>query len=154
MPMTGLAPVKQALVQALRSDTALKAALPGGIHEGFAPPKTPYPLLTYTVHFAPHDYLWGSVMNDIGFDVFVFAENSVVADNLDALVLTALHDVELVVTGQSTLICRRVSSLSLPDSNEEGKKIYQVGGVYHVITDQPLPSIRRDAFTLDAVLEA
>jgi hypothetical protein len=146
----GLAPIKQALVQTLRSSSALRAELTGGIHEGFAPPKTAYPLLTYSVHYAPHNYLWGSLVNEVGFDVFVFAENSVVADNLDALVLAVLHDAELPVTGQSTLICRRVSSLSLPDSNEEGKKIYQVGGIYQVETDQPLPSIRSGSFTLQA----
>lgn len=152
MSITGLAPIKQALVQTLRSNTALKAVLTGGIHEGFAPPKTAYPLLTYSVHYAPIDYLWGSMMLEVGFDVFVFAENSVDADNFDALVFAALHDAELTVTGQSTLICRRVSSLSLPDSNEEGKKIYQVGGVYQVITDQPLPANRRSTISADAVI--
>ena len=152
MALTGLNPIKQALVRHLRSDTALKAALTGDIHEGFAPPKTRFPLLTYTVHYAPHDYLWGSVINEVGFDVFVFAENSVEADNLDALVLNCLHDAELQVDGQTTLICRRVSSLSLPDSNEEGTKIYQVGGIYEVQTDQPLPDHQRASFSADAVL--
>jgi len=147
-----LAPIKQALVHTLRSDPALKAALPGGFHEGFAPPKTDHPFLTYNVHYAPIDYLWGSMILEVGFDVFIFSESSVDADNIDALVFTILHDAELPVSGQSTLICRRVSSLSLPDSNEEGRKIYQVGGIYEVQTDQPLPSRLLGSFTGDAVI--
>jgi len=133
-----VAPVKQALVQTLRAAPALKAALIGGIHEGVAAQSTKYPFLTYQVHYAPYDYLWGSVMHYVGIDVFVWATNSVEANNLDALVAAALHDASLSVSEQSTLICRRVSDLSLQDVDEEGKRIYQVGGTYEIWTDQPL----------------
>lgn len=138
MAMT-IAPVRQALVQKLRSDPALKAALAGDIHEGFAPHGTKRPFLVYNLLSAIMNYLWGSFITEAEFGVFVFAENSVDAYNIDALVFTTLHDAELQVSGQSTLICRRMSSQTLADSDEEGKKIYQVGGIYEVWTDQLLP---------------
>lgn len=147
-----LSPIKQALVQALRANAALKAVVTGDIHEGFAPPKTKFPHIVYSIAYAPIDYLWGSMMMELGVDVVVFAENSVDADNIDALVFTTLHDAELRVTEQSTLICRRVSSISLPESNEEGKKIYQVGGTYEIWTDQPLPTRTTQTLSADAVL--
>lgn len=153
MPATAnLSPIKQALVQTLRSNVALKTAFKNDFHEGFAPPKTKLPLLTYSVHYAPVVYDWTSFMVQVGFDIFVFSEDQVEADNLDSLVFTTLHDAELDVSGQSTLICRRTSSLSLTDSNEEGKKIYQVGGIYEVWTDQPLPFLVTRSLTADAVI--
>ena len=152
MAITGIAPIKHALVRYLRTNAALKAALPGGIHEGFAPPSTKYPFLTYQVHYAPSRYTWTSVTLEVGFDVFVWTVDSVEADNLDALVLSTLHDADLVVDGQSTLICRRVSSLSLPDTDGEGKKIYQVGGIYEIWADQPLPSTKTSSFSAAAEL--
>ena len=147
-----VAPVRQAFVQTLRGNTALKALIPGDVHEGFAPVGTARPWLTYQVIYAPVDYLWGSAITEIGIQVFVFAENSVDAHNIDALVLATLHDAELEVTGQSTLICRRVSSTSLPGEDDEGKKIYQVGGTYEIWVDQPLPVRQTVSFSADAEL--
>jgi len=152
MALTSIAPIKQALVHYLRTNSALKAELVGGIHEGFAPSGTKYPYLSYQVHYAPMRYTWSDVTYEVGFDVFAWSQNSVEADTLDQLLLTTLQDAELEVEGQSTLICRRVSSLSLPGSDDEGKKIYQVGGIYEVWTDQPLPAMRRSSFAADAVL--
>jgi hypothetical protein len=138
MTLTGVAPVKQAFVQYLRADSTLKSAIKG-IHEGEAPRGAKMPFLMYSVAYAPFDYQWGSVMQLIGIDVFAFAENGVDAGNIDALVLTRLHDAELSVTGQSTLICRRVADVVIPPYvDEEGKRIHQVGGTYEVWTDQPL----------------
>ncbi len=145
-----LAPTRQALVQRLRSDPALQAVVPGDVHEGFAPPKTRRPWLTYQVVYSPIDYLWGSAITEIGIQVCVFAENSVDAHNIDALVLANLHDAELQVSGQSTLICRRMSSMSLAHEDEEGKKIYQVGGTYEIWIDQPLPHTESGSFTAGA----
>ena len=153
MAMTSIAPIKQALVHYLRTNAALKAELVGGFHEGFAPSGTKYPYVSYQVHFAPIMYTWDTATHEVGFDVFAWSENSVSeADTLDQLLFTTLQDAELVVEGQSTLICRRVSSLSLPSSDDEGKKIYQAGGIYEVWTDQPIPVIERSSFTADAVL--
>jgi len=148
--MISVAPIRQALVQQLRSNAALKAALSGDIHEGFAPVTTKRPFLVYNLMSGIHGYLWGSVVTEAGFGVFVFAENSVDAHNIDALVLTTLHDAELQVNGQSTLICRRISSTTLAGADDEGKKIYQVGGIYEIWTDQPLPTATASSFSVDA----
>ena len=136
MPLTGVAPIKQAFVQFLRADLTLRAAVTG-IHEGQAPRGAKMPFLTYHIAWAPYEYMWGSTMLRVGIDVFVVAENGVDAGNIDALVLTRLHDAGLTVTGQTTLICRRVADVVVPPYvNEEGKRIHQVGGTYEVWTDQ------------------
>jgi hypothetical protein len=147
-----LAPTRQVLVQTLRSDSALEALVPGDVHEGFAPPGTARPWMTYQVIYSPINYLWGSAITEIGIQVCVWATNSVDAHNIDALVLDLLHDAELQVDGQSTLICRRMSSLSLAHEDEEGKKIYQVGGTYEIWVDQPLPHTESGSFAADADL--
>lgn len=133
------APIIQALVQKLRANATLKAALQGDIHEGFAPQGTKRPFVLFSLHYAPIEYDFSSLMYETGVDVFVVADNPVDARNIDALVFTTLQDSEstLSVTGQSTLICRRVSELTLTDVSEEGRKIYQVGGVWEIWTDQP-----------------
>jgi hypothetical protein len=153
MAFTSIAPIKQALVHYLRSNDELRTLVSSkGFHEGFAPPKSEYPFVTYQVHYAPIAYTWTSATHELGFDVFGWSENSVEADNLDQLLFTLLHDAELQVEGQSTLICRRLSSLSLPGKDDEGKKIYQAGGIYEVWTDQPLPTTQAAALTATAVL--
>lgn len=156
-------PVKVAIVRALRSSDSLSQGIavarendpdkPGKwLHEGFAPEKTPYPFVTYQQIYGPRIYTWGSVMLRAGFDVKVYSENSVEADNLFALVAIELDEAELPIAGQSTLICRRIADLSSPDVDEEGKKIYWVGATYEVITDQPLARRIVGSFTMDAVI--
>ena len=135
--VTGIAPVKQAIVARMRASIPLKTAAKGGIHEGVAPQETAYPFITYSIGFAPWWYSWDSVIIEAPLVVSVFHTNSVEAHNLDALVLAALQEAPLAVSGQSTLICRRVGDLSSQDVDEEGKKIYQVGGRYEIWTDQP-----------------
>lgn len=136
MTLTTTANVKQALVATLRADNPLKAAITG-IHEGFAPDNANYPFVVYSNVFAPYDFAWGSAMLRTAFDVVVFSENSVEANNIDALVIGALNEKQLAVTGQSTLLCRRVSDLSSKDVDQEGKTVYQIGGTYSIWTDQP-----------------
>jgi len=159
-------PVKVALVRTLRyghgprsyvfppeHDQAGERALTGNwLHEDFAPEKTKYPFITYQQIYGPLNYLWGSVMLRAGFDVKVYSENSVEANNLFALVATVLDEASLVVAGQSTLICRRVGDLNDSDVDEEGKKIYMVGATYEVWTDQPLPRSVTGSFTANAVI--
>lgn len=137
---TTSAVIKQSVVAQLRSNASLKAALSGGIHEGFAPAKVQtYPLLTYNVVTAPYADTWDSRMIVALVDVFIHAENPVVANNVDQLVLTTLDRVALSVTGQTHLICYRVTDLpGAVTENAEGKKFYQVGGSYEIWTDQPL----------------
>jgi hypothetical protein len=136
---TTTAPIVQALVQKLRGNATLKAALRGGINEGVAPQKTARPFLIFSLHYAPVDYDFTSMTYEVGVDVFVIADNPVDARNIDALVFTTLQDSEatFAVTGQSTLICRRISEMTLADVSEEGRKIYQVGGVWEIWTNQP-----------------
>lgn len=132
------APIKRAIVQRLRSSPAIVAAINGGIHETLAPRKVRYPFVMYDLIAAPYDYPWGSVMMRAMFDVFVFAENPVEANNLDALIADALNEAELSVDGQTTLLCRRVADTPTgPDVDAEGKRIYQIGGTYSIWTDQP-----------------
>lgn len=138
MTLTTSAPIKQAIVQKLRANTSLHGQLVGGIHEGFAPSKVKYPCLIYQLIYDPLTYTWGSMLHMAGFDLKIFHTDSVAANNLDALVLTTMNDASLSVTGQTTLFARRVADLSFPDVDDEGKKVYMVGGTYEVWTDQPL----------------
>lgn len=130
-------PVKRALVAFLRTSAALKAALSGGIHEGFAPAKADYPFLTYQLIYAPIRRQWGAQQYISGFDVRIFSDESVDANNIDALLLIALDDASLDVAGQSTLLCHRVADISSQDVDDEGRKVYMVGGSYEIWTDQP-----------------
>lgn len=133
------APIKQSVVAALRGNASLKAALIGGLHEGFAPAKEKYPLATYNLVTAPYIDLWGSRMIIALLDVFVYAENPVVAENTDQLVLETLDGAILTVAAQNLLICRRVADLPGQSSETaEGRKLYQIGGSYEIWTDQPL----------------
>src|SRR3990172_9155650 len=159
-------PIKRAIVQTLRyghgprsyvfplgHERAGEVALTGNwLHEDFAPQKVPYPFLTYQQIYGPLYYLWGSVMLRAGFDIKVFSENSVEANNLFALVAAVLDEASLQVAGQSTLICRRVGDLNDSDVDEEGKKIYMVGATYEVWTDQPLPQAMTATLPTNALL--
>ena len=155
-------PIDVAIVRTLRGGGRLTAytnsngdrALPSKwLHEGFAPEKTPYPLITYQrFPTTPRVYLWGSMMIIARYDIKVFSPNSVEAHNLDALIAAELDEAELPVAGQSTLICRRLADLGSPDVDEEGNKVYMVGGTYEVMTDQPLPQRVAGGFTVDAVI--
>lgn len=138
MALSTSAQIKRALVVKLRATAPLYSALSGGIHEGFAPSKVTYPFLVYQLVYDPLAYTWGSMLHMAGFDIRIFHTDSVVANNLDALALVALNDAALSVTGQTTLYARRVADLSSPDVDDEGKKVYMVGGTYEVWTDQPL----------------
>ena len=130
-------PVKRAFVARIRANATVRDALAGGIHEGFAPTKADYPFLTYDMIYAPIRRHWGSQMYIVGIDTRIFAENPVDANNVDLLVLNELDDAALVIDGQSTLLCHRVADFSSPDVDEEGRKVYMVGGPYEIWTDQP-----------------
>lgn len=138
MPTPTHGPIKAAFVARIRANPAIKAAL-SGVHEGFAPEKTSYPFLTYNLVSGPYDYDWGSVLLVALIDAFVFSRNPVEADNLDKDLTAWLSDQPLVVEGQDTLTVRRVASIPMPpDIDDEGKKVYQVGGTYEVWTDTKL----------------
>lgn len=150
MTLTTSAPIKQAFVATLRANNALRTADPPrhraltGFYDGLAPRKTEYPFEVHNLVAAPYEYDWTGLMILSAMDSFIFSDQSVEANNLDALVWNTLQDVDLMsiltigVTEQTTLICRRIADLSSDDTDEEGKKIYQVGGTYLIWTDQPL----------------
>lgn len=131
-------PIRQALVRRIRANGDLYGRLVGGIHEGFAPEKTKYPFAVYNLVAAPYDYDWTSVTLDAIFDLFVFSRDPVEASNLDTELAGWLSDQPLPVEGQSTLLCRRTATVPMPpDMDDEGQKVYQRGGTYHVETDAP-----------------
>jgi len=76
MAQTTIAPIKQAIVKALRADAALKAALNNEIHEAVAPRDVEYPYLVYDVVWARHDYRWGGDTLETGFDIVVVSDRS------------------------------------------------------------------------------
>lgn len=137
MAITTSAPIDQALVAKLRSNLTLKA-LVSGFHEGFAPQRTAYPFITYHTQYAPYEPVWGGELIEAGYVFMVWAENSVDAKDIDTLVAQTLHHAQLSVSGQSSLLCKRVGDLKSYDVDEEGKKVYSVGGLYEVWTGQNL----------------
>ena len=138
-PVLTSAPVKRALVQKLRASPSLVAAIAGGIHEGIAPRKVRYPFIVNQLIAASYNRQWGGVIIEATFDVSVYAENPVDANNIDALITTALNEAVLVMDEQDSMLCRRVSDLPTgPDIDSEGKRIYQVGGSYSVWAHQTL----------------
>ena len=130
------APISRAVVQTLRGHTVLKNQV-AGFYQGFAPKKAEYPFITYQIVGPAYDFPWGSAMIYCEVDVKAWSKNSVEAENLDALINAALFDASLSVDGQTTLICRRVRDLIDQDVDEEGNKVYMVGGSFEVETDQP-----------------
>jgi hypothetical protein len=67
-------------------------------------------------------------------------------------VAETLDEAPLEVTGQQTLICHRVADIRLVDSDEEGHRIYRIGGSYEIMTDQ-IEGVRSPyRFTVDAVI--
>ena len=137
MAFASVAPVKRAVVQSLRASPSLVSAIAGGIHEGIAPRKIKYPFIVYQLISAPYVYDWTGVMLQTTFDVSVYAENPVDANNIDALIAGALNEAVLSVDGQNSMLCRRVADLPTgPDIDGEGRRIYQIGGSYSIWTSQ------------------
>ena len=95
--------------------------------------------IVYQLIAASYNRQWGGVIIEATFDVSVYAENPVDANNIDALITTALDEAVLVMDEQDSMLCRRVSDLPTgPDIDSEGKRIYQVGGSYSVWAHQSL----------------
>ena len=127
----------RALVAQLRSNATLKAALTGGIHEGVAPENVGFPFLVWTAAVpGVKEDTWNSRMLVSLADVVVISRSSVEASNLDQSVLETLDEASLTVTGQRTLICHRVADIRFADDDEEGRKVYRIGGSYEIVTSQ------------------
>lgn len=144
---------RQALIRQLRSNLVLKDLLLGDWSEGVAPKDTPFPRGIIQLHYSPAEYDWTGVVTVIGFDAVVFSKDQGEAASLDQLVYTSLQDAALDVTGQTSLKCRRVSTLSLNEAAPDGTDpVWQAGGVYQAITAQSNPVNRTLAVTIDSTI--
>ncbi len=139
MAISTSGPIKRAIVQTLRASGPLIAALSGGIHQSVAPRKVNYPFVTYRLITAPYIRDWDQAEIHAMFDVEAWAVNSVDAENIDALLTAALDEASLSVSGQTTLLCQRVTDLPTngPETDGTGKRIYRMGGSYSIWTTQP-----------------
>ena len=127
----------RALVAKLRSDVTLRTTIVGGYHEGRAPEKVAYPHLVWTpVVPGVNEDDWSSRTIVALADVVLVSRSSVEASNLDQSVNDLLDEGELSVTGQEALICYRVSDIRLDEPDEEGRKVYRIGGSYQIWTNQ------------------
>lgn len=112
-----------------------------GIYQGYAPEKANYPFAVFNLIAAPYDWYWDDdQVTLIAFvDVSVFSRDPVEAENLDAAIAGWLSDQPLPVDGQSTLLCRRVTTIPPDmDQDDEGRKVYQWGGTYEIQTNAPM----------------
>lgn len=137
MATTGIATIKQGLVQALRADLALKALVGSdGIQEGTEPRGGEYPYIIYSFIHTYREWDSTGVMLVSDVDVWSISDDQVQAHTLDQLVAGALEDKVLSLTGQTSLLCRRIGDLSSTDLDGTGTRIFQMCGVYRVWTDQ------------------
>lgn len=134
---SNIQPIFQALVRTLRANAALKAAV-AGFYEGAAPAGTAYPYVTYHLAGGWDDWAFGSVTKKPVVAIRAWSNDQVEARNLDQAVLDTLWDTELSVDQQSTLLCRRTLDISSSDVDGTGHRVYQVGGMYQIWTDQTL----------------
>ena len=142
---TGVGPIKQAFVRALRDITALKAAVGSdGFYEGIALAGASYPYVVYSLGSMYRSRQFGNEGSlKASIDCWVVSRDQVEAHNLDQLVLDGMEDVTLDFTGTvtsgyepSTLLCHRTSDMSLTNLDDAGNKVYQVGGNYQIWTDR------------------
>ena len=75
--MSTVAPIKRAIVQAMRASSSLMAAIAGGINEGIAPRKVRYPFIVYQLVAAPVEHQFDGKQIHALFDISVYAENPV-----------------------------------------------------------------------------
>jgi len=137
MPYTSSSAILRALVQRIRANAALRASLVGGIHEGFSPePVANYPMAIFVPVAMSYEGTWTSRAIISLFDVTIYSRDPVEASNLDQSMLEQLDGAALEPDGQTSLICRRVNDLRNTDVDEEGRKIYGVGGSYEIWTSQ------------------
>jgi len=137
MTYTSSAPIVRALVQRVRANAALRASLVGGIHEGFSPePIATYPMAIYNPVALSYEDTWTSREIVALFDVTIYSRDQVQASNLDQSMLEQLDGAALTPEGQTSLICRRVGDIRNADVDEEGLKVYGVGGSYEIWTAQ------------------
>lgn len=141
MATTGVAPIKQALVETLRANAALKALVGSkGINEGTEPRGTSYPYIVYSIVYATREWDSTNMTLMVDVDVWSISDDQVGAHTLDQLVADTLEDVviDFSTAGpeQTSLLCRRIGDLSSVDVDGAGNKVFQMCGVYRLWTDQ------------------
>lgn len=140
MATTGVAPVKQALVKALRDNLALKTMVGAdGISEGVSPRASDYPYIVYAIVYSYREYDSTAMTLVTDVDVWSISADQIEAHTLDQLVNDSLEDKILTLgptTGQTSLFCRRLGDLSSADIDTTGDRVYRMGGVYRIWTDQ------------------
>jgi hypothetical protein len=137
MSVPSIAPIKQAVVKALRDSSALKAGVNNEFHEGLSPRDIDYPYCIYEVVWAVRSYDSTSNMIRAGVEVWIVSDDQVQAQNLDALVIGALQDKSLSfgTSGLTERYCRRVSDTSTAGVDDAGRKVYQIGGTHEIWAD-------------------
>lgn len=141
MATSGVWPVKQALVRALRDVSALTTLVGSdGINEGVEPRREPrYPYVIYSVVFGRREWDGTNLTLMTEVDVWSISDDQVEAHTLDQLVADALEfkvlDIE-DISEQTSLNCQRIGDLSSVDVDGAGNRIYQMGGAYRIWTDQ------------------
>jgi hypothetical protein len=140
MATTGIGPVKQAIVRALRDNLALKAMVGSdGINEGTEPRGGGYPHVIYNVAYATREWDGTNVTIVVELDIWSVSDSQVQSHELDQLVADALEEKVLELelsSGQTSLLCRRFGDLSSLDVDGAGNRVFQSGGLYRVWTDQ------------------
>lgn len=140
MATTGVAPVKQALVRALRDNGALTALVGSdGINEGTEPRKAGYPYVIYSIVYSRREWDSTNVTLITEVDIWSISDSQVQAHTLDQLVADALEFVVLDIddiSEQTSLNCQRIGDLSSVDLDGAGNRVYQMGGSYRIWTDQ------------------
>lgn len=145
--------VRQALVRQLRSNLVLKEALLGDWSESVAPQGTDFPRGIFQLHYSPFEYDWSGFVSISGVDVSVFSKDQGEAASLDQLVFATLQDAVLVVAGQTSLTCRRVSSFAIEDPAPDGtESVWIKGGIYSILAPQTNPAARSLSLPLTSTI--
>lgn len=138
---TGIAPIKQALVRALRDKSELYSLVGSeGIQEGVEPRGATFPYVIYQVVFNRRDPDHTNLTLMCEIDVWSISADQVEAHTLDQLVSDAL-EVDLgqhlePSAGQTSLLVERIGDMSSADVDDAGNRVYQMGGAYRIWTDQ------------------
>lgn len=96
------------------------AGAPASLHYGFAPEKTAYPYITYTVH-AETEPTWGTQAQavTIVFHVFSSLPSSAEASGIAEDIKTIFDRQKLLMTGHSMPVCLRVQNELLDKSDRQ-----------------------------------
>jgi hypothetical protein len=115
-----------------------------GFYEGIALSGSKYPYVIFSIGSVYRSRQFGiDGMLKASIDTWVVSDDQVQAHNLDQLLLNGMEDVQLDFTDTtlsgyepSSLLCHRISDMSLADLDDAGNKVYLIGGNYQIWTDR------------------